>query len=53
MGVAFFLVMKEEEESLVKCRNQFTITFEPLFLVNMLCICSRSLFYSVCLFLAT
>ena len=50
MGVAFFLVVKKEEESLANCRNQFTMKFELLFSVNMLCIFSRSLFYSVCLF---
>ena len=50
MGVAFFLVVKKEEESLANCRNQFTMKFELLFSVNMLCIFSRSLFYSVYLF---
>ena len=42
--------MKKEEESLANCRNQFTMKFELLFSVSMFCICSRSLFYSVCLF---
>ena len=34
----------------MKCLNQLTIKFELLFSVNLLFICSRSLSYSVCLF---
>ena len=39
--------MKKEEESSVECRNQFTTKFELLSSVDMLCIYSRSFFFSI------